>query len=240
MKTLISILTLLIIGTNLNAQMFTKKITGNGKIISENRNLSDYDKISVAGSFDIKLVKGKEGAISINADENLMEYLETEVENGHLKIHPEKGYQLKSAKKITITVSFETIDAISLAGSGNVSTADVLNASELNLNLAGSGEINLSISTKNLTSHIAGSGNIKLSGNSDVLRCDIAGSGNLEGDDLKATASHINIAGSGNVKVHAVSEIHSKIVGSGDVIYTGNPAIEKSKSVGSGSIRKKS
>lgn len=240
MKTLISLLTLLIIGTNLNAQVFTKKITGNGKIISENRNVSDYEKIGIAGSFDVKLVKGKEGAISITADENLMEYIEADVENGHLKIHPKKGYQLKSTKKIEITVSFEMIDALSLAGSGNVRSADVLNASDLNLNLAGSGEINLPVSTKNLTSHIAGSGNIKLSGNADVFRCEIAGSGNLEADDLKATISHINIAGSGNVKIHAVSEIHAKIVGSGDVIYTGNPAIEKSKSVGSGSIRKKS
>jgi len=240
MKTLISILTFLIIGTNLNAQVFTKKITGNGKIISENRNLSDYDKIGVAGSFEVKLVKGKEGTISINTDENLMEYIETEVENGHLKIQPKKGYQLKSTKTIVITVSFEAIDAISLAGSGSVSSVAVLNASDLNLNLAGSGIINLPVSTKNLTSHIAGSGNIKLSGNSDVLRSEIAGSGNLEGDDLKATTSHINIAGSGNVKVHAVSEIHANIAGSGNVLYSGNPTIEKSKSIGSGSIRKKS
>lgn len=240
MKTLIGILTLLIIGTNLNAQIFTRKITGNGKLITENRNLSDYDKIGVAGSFDVILIKGKEGAISINADENLMEYIETEVKDGHLKIQPKKGYQLKSTKTILITVSFKTINAISLAGSGNVSSVDLLNATDLNLNLAGSGGFNLPVSTKNLTSHIAGSGNIKLSGNTDVFRCEIAGSGNLEGDNLKATASHINIAGSGNVKVHAVSEIHTKIVGSGDVIYTGNPAIEKSKSIGSGSIRKKS
>jgi len=132
------------------------------------------------------------------------------------------------------------VDAISLAGSGNVSSTDVLNAADLNLNLAGSGKLDLPVSIKNLNANIAGSGNIKLSGNAEVLKCEIAGSGNLEGAALKATASHVNIAGSGNVKVHAVSEIHAKIVGSGDVIYTGNPTIEKSKSIGSGSIKKKS
>ncbi len=240
MKTIISIFTLLIIGTNLNAQVFTKRIKGNAKVITENRSVSDYDKISVAGSFDVKLVKGKEGAISINAEENLMEYIETEVRNGHLKIQPKKGYQLNATKTILITVSFETIDAISLAGSGNVSSADVLSSSDLNLDLSGSGEIDLPVSTKNLTSQIAGSGSIKLSGNSEVLNCEIAGSGSLNGSDLKATVSHVNIAGSGNVKVHAVSEIHAEIVGSGDVIYTGNPTIEKLKSVGSGSFKKKS
>ncbi|MDP2068816.1 MAG: head GIN domain-containing protein [Lutibacter sp.] len=240
MKTLISILTLLIVSVNLNAQVFTKNIKGNANIKTEKRSVSDYDKISVAGSFDVKLVKGKEGAISIIADENLMEYIETEVENGHLKIQPKKGYQLKATKTILITVPFEMIDAISLAGSGNVRSTDVLNAADLNLNLAGSGGMDLPVSIKNLKAQIAGSGNIKLSGNAEVLRCEIAGSGNLNGDGLKATASHINIAGSGNVNIHAVSEIHAKIVGSGDVIYTGNPGIEKLKSVGSGSIKKKS
>jgi len=229
----------MIVSSTLNAQVFTKKIKGNGKNITENRRVSNYDKINVAGSFDVKLVKGKEGAISIQADENLMEYIETEVENGHLKIQPKKGYQLKTTKTILITVPFEMIDAISLAGSGNVNSTNVLNAADLNLNLAGSGGLDLPVSIKNLKAQIAGSGNIKLSGNADELYCEIAGSGNLEGDALKATASHINIAGSGNVKIHAVSEIHANIVGSGDVIYTGNPAIEKSKSVGSGTIKKK-
>lgn len=240
MKTFIGILTLLVISTNLNAQVFTKNIKGNGRITTENRSLSNYDKISVAGAFDVNLVKGKEGAISIEAEENLMEYIETEVENGHLKIHPKKGYQLRSTKTIVITVPFKTLEAVSLAGSGNVSSKDVLNSTDLDLSLAGSGELDLAVSTKKLTSKIAGSGNIKLSGNTDEFNCEIAGSGNIEAYDLKATVSHINIAGSGNVKVHAVSEIHAKIVGSGDVIYTGNPTVEKLKSVGSGSIKKKS
>ncbi|KUO69535.1 MAG: hypothetical protein APF83_14410 [Lutibacter sp. BRH_c52] len=239
MKTLISILTLIIVSSTLNAQVFTKKIKGNANIITENRSISKYDKISIAGSFDVKLIKGVEGDISIIADENLMEYIETDVENGHLKIQPKRGYQLKTTKTILITVPFEMVDAISLAGSGNVSSTDVLNAADLNLSLAGSGGLDLPVSNKNLRSHIAGSGNIKLSGNTDELYCDIAGSGNLEGDALRATASHINIAGSGNVNIQAVSEIHANIVGSGDVIYTGNPTIEKLKSVGSGSIRKK-
>ena len=180
MKTIISILTLLIVSANLNAQVFTKRIKGNAMIKTENRSVSDYDKISVAGSFDVKLAKGKEGAISIKADENLMEYIETEVKDGHLKIQPKKGYQISSTKTILITVPFEMVDAISLAGSGNVSSTDVLNAADLNLSLAGSGGMDLPVSIKNLKANIAGSGNIKLSGNAEVLKCEIAGSGNLD------------------------------------------------------------
>jgi len=239
MKLFTSILAFLIISANLNAQMFTKKIKGNGTIITKTRMVSDYDKIAVAGSFDVKLLKGIEGVISVKADENLMEYIVTEVENGDLKIHIKKGFNIKTNKTILVTVPFTDINAISLAGSGDVTSEDVINASELRLKLAGSGNLNLNISSKNLTSSIAGSGNINLKGNSNIFECNIAGSGNINGYELKALIATAKIAGSGNVKINAVNEIHAKSVGSGNIYYSGSPSIEKISSVGSGSIKKK-
>jgi len=240
MKTFTSILAFLIVSTTVNAQFFTEKIKGNGTITTKTRTISDYDKISVAGSFDVKLIKGKEGNITIKADENLMDYIETEVTNGNLKIKPKKGYELRTSKTIELVVPFETIEGISLAGSGDIHSTDMMTTSDLKLSIAGSGNINLHISTKNLSSSIAGSGNIYLNGNSDEFKCSIAGSGNINAYNLKADVAKIEIAGSGNVKINAVNEIHASSVGSGDIYYTGNPTIEKIKSVGSGSIRKKS
>ena len=115
-----------------------------------------------------------------------------------------------------------------------------IDGSDLKLSLAGSGDMNLKVSTKNLTSKIAGSGNISLNGNTDEFSCSIAGSGNINGYDLKAAVTNAKIAGSGNVEVNAVSEIHASIAGSGNVYYTGNPEVEKSNAVGSGSLKKKS
>ena len=234
------ILALLVTSTSLNAQFSNKKIKGNGNIITTDRSVSDFDKIGIAGSFDVILKKGNEGAISIQADENLMEYIITEVKDGQLKIKPKKGHQLKSTKTIQITVSFNDLEEVSLAGSGDVTTSDAINASDLKLSLAGSGDMNLKVSTKHLTSKIAGSGNISLNGDTDEFSCSIAGSGNLNGYDLKATIAIAKIAGSGNIKVNAVSEIHAKIAGSGNVYYTGNPEVEKSNALGSGSLKKKS
>ena len=234
------ILALIITSTSLNAQFFNKKIKGNGNIITTDRSVSDFDKIGVAGSFDVILKKGNEGAISIQADENLMEYIITEVKDGSLKIKPKKGHQLKSTKTIQITVGFNNLEEVSLAGSGDVTSTDAINAADLKLSLAGSGDINLKVSTKNLNSNIAGSGNINLNGSTDEFSCNIAGSGNLNGYDLTATIANAKIAGSGNVKVNAVNEIHAKIAGSGNVYYTGNPDVEKSNSAGSGSLKKKS
>jgi len=239
-KILTSILALVITSTSLNAQFSNKKIKGNGNIITTDRSVTDFDKIGIAGSFDVILNKGNEGEISIQADENLMEYIITEVKDGRLNIKPKKKHQLKSTKTIQITVGFNDLEEVSLAGSGDVTTSDAINASDLKLSLAGSGDMNLKVSAKHLTSKIAGSGNISLNGSTDEFSCSIAGSGNLNGYELKATVAKAKIAGSGNIKVNAVSEIHANIAGSGNVYYTGNPDVEKSNSAGSGSLKKKS
>jgi len=238
-KTIASILLLSIISTSIQAQFFNKKIKGNGELTTITRNVSDYDEISVAGSFDVKLFKGEEGTITIKADENLLEYIVTEVKNSDLKIKTKKGYTITSRKTIEITVPFESIDGVSLAGSGDVFTNDVIKSNNLKLSLAGSGNMDLNVSTGEVVSNIAGSGNIQLAGDTDNFSCSIAGSGNLNGFNLKATIANAKIAGSGNIKINAVNEIHAKIAGSGNIVYSENPEIVKSKSAGSGSVKKK-
>ena len=128
------------------------------------------------------------------------------------------------------------ISAVSLAGSGDVYSDDVIDTKNLKLSLAGSGDFNLTVSTKNLSSSIAGSGDITLKGDSDEFTCSIAGSGNINAYDLTAKIATAKIAGSGNVKVHAIEEIQAKSAGSGNIYYKGNPSVEKTTSVGSGSI----
>jgi len=238
-KTIASILLLSIISTSIHAQFFNKKIKGNAELTTITRNVSDYDEISVAGSFDVKLFKGEEGTITIKADENLLEYIVTEVKNSDLKIKTKKGYTITSRKTIEITVPFESIDGVSLAGSGDVFTNDVIKSNNLKLSLAGSGNMDLNVSTGEVVSNIAGSGNIQLAGDTDNFSCSIAGSGNLNGFNLKATIANAKIAGSGNIKINAVNEIHAKIAGSGNIVYSENPEIVKSKSAGSGSVKKK-
>jgi len=233
-------LILFFISTTINAQFFQKKIKGNGDITIIKRTVSNYNEIGIGGNFEVTLVKGKEGLITIKADDNLLEYIETIVKNGNLSIKVKKGFQIKPKKQVEITIPFNEIERVSLAGSGSIFTDEIIKSNELKLSLAGSGNMNLKVSAENLDTNIAGSGNIIINGNANTFKCSIAGSGNLNGYNLKANKTTIHIAGSGDVKINALNELHSKIAGSGDVLYTGNPEIIKSKSAGSGSVKKKS
>jgi len=239
MKTInsIFIVALLIFSLNVNAQ--NNNIKANGQVVTTTRTVDNFDNINVSGSFDVDLVKGKEGDISIEASENLMDVIVTEVVDGTLKIKFKKGVNIRNSKTIHITVSYATIEGVSLAGSGNIHTDDVVNAANLDLSLSGSGSIQLGVSCTNLSSSISGSGNMNLNGKTDVFSCSISGSGNVNSSELIANTVHAKISGSGNIKVNAIQEINAKTSGSGNVIYTGNPATVKANSSGSGSVRNK-
>src|SRR5690606_22271211 len=101
----------------------------------------NYDEIGVAGMFDVVLVSGGEGHITIEAEENLLEYIETEVKGSTLKIKTTRGINLRPRKKILVTIPFEEISAVSLAGSGSITGKSPVRASGFSTSLAGSGDI---------------------------------------------------------------------------------------------------
>jgi hypothetical protein len=235
---MLSVLAFLMIVSVGNAQK-RKKITGNGEITTEERVVSDFSKVAVAGSFDVVLNYGTGGKVTVTADENLMEYIITDIKDNALRIRTKKGYSIRSNKKILVSVNYANLEGVALAGSGDVSANGTVKADALKLSLAGSGDINMDLNGGSVKASIAGSGTMELSGSADKLKCSIAGSGDVNAADLKAGITEASIAGSGNVHVHAVNEVHASIAGSGNVYYTGNPDVEKGKTSGSGKLKKK-
>ncbi len=236
-----SIITLVILAFtfSVNAQDWWgngKRIKGNGNVVTKTRTVSDYDGISVGGSFDVVLVKGKEGEITIKGEENIIPYIITEVKSGTLKVKYKKNTNIRTTKRLTVTVPFKAIEKVSLGGSGNIRSESVIKADELSVGLGGSGDIKLVIEANELSAKIGGSGNIKLEGNAKEFNSSIAGSGSIKAYGVKASIANANIAGSGNVRITVTDKIKAKVVGSGNIYYKGDPAKIDIKSVGSGDV----
>ena len=215
-----------------------KKIKGNGKMTTITRSTSDYDGIKCAGSFDYILVAGTEGKISIEGEENLLEYIVTEVKDNKLIVKTEKHISLRPSnnKTIKITIPFKDISNVSLAGSGDLWNEDVITSTNLEVALAGSGDVVLNIEASNTEGKIAGSGDLTLKGNTNKLEAKVAGSGDFHGFDLQSNHTVVAVAGSGDAKVISNESLKARVAGSGDIEYRGNPKTEDTKVSGSGSI----
>ncbi|WP_294963976.1 head GIN domain-containing protein [uncultured Flavobacterium sp.] len=238
MKKSVLLLALAAFFTNstVNAQ---NKVQGNGKVVTETRTTGDYDGLKIAGSFDVNLVSGKEGKITIKGEENLLAVIKVEVEDNSLKIYVDKGTQIRtSSGKIQVTVPFEKISELSLAGSGDIQSKDVIKNDNLAVKLSGSGNFNLPVDTNSLELHVSGSGNINLKGTATKLTTKLSGSGDIDASSLKSKIVEANVSGSGNSKVTCDESITARVAGSGNIKYIGNPEKRDVKVSGSGTITK--
>ena len=235
---LIALLTLI----SLNA--FTQRwetIKGNGVIKKETREVSDYTSLLSKGSMNVQISYGNSNNIVVEADENLLPYIETTVEDGKLTIKSKKNVNLKSTSKMTVYVSMTKLNSLQLSGSGNINGEGAFsNPGKTDIGISGSGNIKLGFASfGDLELALSGSGNMDLKGTAtNNINAAVSGSGNIECSDISSNDVDAKISGSGNIKVYANRSIDAKISGSGNLFYKGNASNISSKIAGSGKIVK--
>ena len=237
MKKSILLIAMILIGTSAHAQWW-KRIKGNGNTITQTRQTANYDKVSVSGSFDVQLVRGEEGEITLKGEENLLEHIEVYVKNNVLILKVKDNINLSSSwnKTITIEVPVIEITGVKLSGSGDISTQTTLKATDFNAAVSGSGDISLAIEATNLHVQISGSGDINLSGSADDLTVKVSGSGDVNAYDVAAQDATVTVSGSADVTLTVKGTLNAKVSGSGDIQYKGNPKKVVSKVSGSGDV----
>lgn len=211
-------------------------IKGDGQVTTKNRSVGNFDGITVSGSFDVILVSGKEGEISIEAEENIIDYILTEVNGGTLEIGTKKGHSLNFTRKVTITVAFEDIEKARLTGSGSITSNETIKASNFNTSVTGSGDVILTIDAGNTQAQVTGSGDLKLMGKTNSFDCKVTGSGDIAAYGLKAKNADANVSGSGGIELHCSDALNARVTGSGDIYYQGNPQKRSVSTTGSGDI----
>lgn len=207
--------------------MWKERISGNGKIVSETRSANlPTNKIKLAGSYEVEISQGSPSSVKVETDENLLAHLITGNEDGWLVIRPEDHVRLSPTSKIRIHITTDKLEAVSLAGSGNImSDGKFTGSDKLSLNVSGSGSMHMEVNTPKVDVEVAGSGNITVSGETKNQYISIAGHGDYRAEDLKSEDAEVHIAGSGNVKLSASSHLDIHIAGSGNVYYKGSPAV---------------
>ncbi|WP_281225033.1 head GIN domain-containing protein [Flavobacterium aquiphilum] len=227
-------LSVLVFTVATNAQT---KVKGNGKVISEKRTTAGYDEINVSGFYDVVLVSGAEGAITIEGEENILPHVKIEVVGNVLKIY-NNNVSFDTKKDVTVTVPFEQIKAVSLSGSGDISTKNTISAPTFKAKLSGSGDLNLDVKSTDFEMSLTGSGDVVLKGSSNNFTSKTSGSGDVDAVNLTTKKANVTVSGSGDMKLNCTENLFARVSGSGDIEYKGNPKIKDTKVSGSGEISK--
>jgi len=189
-------------------------LTGLGIIVSETRSVSNFHSINSTIEADILLTQGPREDLIIEAQQNILQVLKTEVVNGELRLSTNQCVDLLQRVKVIITIP--NIKKLMLTGEGNIIAQNDFNLANLNVILTGVGDIILKGETFTF----------------DIL---LNGVGNVKSFNFHADTCEVTLTGVGDAEVFVNDELKVTLTGVGNVYYKGQPSIT-ANITGAGSI----
>jgi len=215
-------------------------LAGSGKIITQTREVQDFLSISIAVPAEVLIQQGQAEAVKIEADDNLLPQLTSDVENGTLIIRNKVtvwNERVNPSKTLRITITVKDLHKLQFSSAGTVRILK-LNTTDLSVSLSGSGNLNLDqLTATSLEISLSGAGSVDASGQVDDLKLTISGVGSFDGPNLLSINADASISGAGSATLRASETLGARISGTGSIDYYGNPSVDKRVS-GLGSVDK--
>jgi hypothetical protein len=210
-----------------------RSMEGWGDRFSEKRSVAPFTSVELKGIGDVHVTQGPEMEVTVDARRRVLPMIETEVRGGELVIW-DKGLS-GFVGPIDIYLTMESVDGLSLSGSGRIIGEDTISGEGLSLGISGSGGIAVHVEAERVRTRVTGSGSLTISGDAGVHTALISGSGKIEGFGLETKRCEMKITGSGQARLNVSDELNAVITGSGNIEYKGNPRVRQ-KTFGSGSL----
>lgn len=236
------ILFLMAFGSLLFTSCQKEGLTSTGKEIVEVRAADDFSRIQLWDNIDLQLTQDTFNQIQIIAGENIIGNIETNVQDGTLKISNQNRYNwLRSYNKsIRVVLHLKDIYEIEFHGTGEISCTNVLKTDSLMLNVwDAAGKVDLNIKTKksSIRYHI-GTADIFYRGKTRLSYISSNSYGPVDARDLESEQTYISSIGSNNNYVWATDILEASIGSIGNIYYRDDPNILRTFIVGSGEVKK--
>jgi hypothetical protein len=204
-------------------------IQGSGNETTDKRQVAAFNKLDIAGSFKITLVQDSSNLLTINADDNILSVIKTEVNGDKLKISTDNK-NICSSKQVTIMIGVRDLEAIAASGAVELISNGRLNLGDFDLNLSGATKVNLDVAASNVESNGSGVSDITLKGQASSHSIVLSGSGEVHAFDFVVGNYSVEASGQSDCEINVIGELNIHSTGASDIKYKGNPTkINKSK-----------
>jgi hypothetical protein len=199
-------------------------IRGEGGIISEELDIAPFTGIDLQIDADVFLTQGDEFSVVAEGQFNIIRELDYRVRNGIWDIDLDRCVRRMDDLRIYITLP--EITYLEISSSGNIYGENNFDVEDVLLEIDGSGDMDLALDADDIDAVIEGSGNIQLEGTANDIFLRLEGSGLFRAFGLACRCANIRVDGSGDAEVTVAEELRVRILGSGDVLYKGNPVVD--------------
>ncbi len=222
--------------TSCHFDMNFGQIQGNGNVITEERPVGDFTKVKGSAGIDVYLTEGTENKVVVEADENLMEAIETHVEGGKLRIRSNQNIGRAKSKKVHVT--YVNLTSIEASSGADVIGNSVIKSETLNLDSSSGADLELEILSKEVFAETSSGSDMKLSGKATTLRAKASSGSDLNARELMVATCNADASSGADIKVNVKERLSAEASSGGDVHYYGDPAAVTNKGGRTGGVHK--
>lgn len=182
-----------------------------GEDVTKSFEFSDFDKIDVAGVYDLQVEVGPDYSVELSGPEDEMARVEVEVDDGALVLNQKKrDHSVRHLRRdgVTAKVTMPALSAVDISGvvDGKVS----------------------GVAADGFAVDMSGVGDLDLAGTCNDLTARVSGVGDLDAKDLQCKTVKVNVSGVGDASVYASESAEARVSGMGEInVYGSPPKVEK-------------
>ncbi len=234
MKTLIKLTTflLLLVTTTSCFMDGLTGIKGNGEVVSEDRTISsNFNEIKVQQGIQVYITQGNSTELKVEADENIIDILRTEVKNNQLNIYFDKNVYKASSRKVYLTTS--DISKIETSSGASVKTENTIETTILELDSSSGSAIKMYVNADEISSSSSSGATINIYGKSKEFSAMASSGSSIDADKLETINATAKVSSGANIDLNVSGKLIAKASSGGDIDYEGNPT-EVNKDTSSG------
>lgn len=209
--------------------------SGNGEVVKDKREVTeDFTVVSASEGLDVYVAQGSDFEIVVEADENIIDLIGTDIKNGKLKVHAIQSIG-RATKKIYVTMP-EITGLYSSSGADLVSEG-TLEAEKINLDASSGADLKVELNADEVEADCSSGADIRISGTGNLLYADASSGSDIKARDFLVERCHANASSGAGISVNVSESLTADASSGADISYTGEANVETKKSV-SGSVHK--
>jgi hypothetical protein len=205
---------------------------GSGNIIKQDRSTGSFKGVDISGGFEVEIKSGPSENVVVEADDNLLKYIEVKVVDNELKIRLEHINVTDAHLKVFITAP--EINNLDASGGSEVVVQDVLkSAGTISVKASSGSNIKTALDAPEIKADVSSGGELTLSGRTKDLHATSSSGSSITAGELLSENSYVNVSSGASAHVYASVSLDASASSGGNISYRGAAAsVKKSESSG--------
>lgn len=214
---------------------FGSGVKGNGEVVEETRKVAeDFTIVSASEGIDVFVTQDSQFKITVEADENVIDLIGTDIRDGKLKIHAIENIG-RATKKVY--VSLPEITGLRSSSGADLIAQNVIESDKIELDASSGSDLHVELTANEVSADASSGADIKVAGTAKMLYADASSGADIRARDLMAEKCNADASSGADISINVSESLVADASSGADISYTGEASVQTKKSV-SGSVHK--